>query len=113
MSRSYTSSPPQAPSWRVTGRLYFTLLFTCSSGSPASCLFDSFFVFIRMRTGHQTVNETVGNFLIVRNCSVRLDCDPAVNTTHFAKRRDLCGNTKWPFCEVMTFEKGYEVQKFL
>jgi hypothetical protein len=27
MSRSYTSSPPQVPPWRVTGLLYCTLLF--------------------------------------------------------------------------------------
>jgi hypothetical protein len=26
MSRSYTSSPPQAPSWRVAGLLYLYLL---------------------------------------------------------------------------------------
>jgi hypothetical protein len=28
MSRSYTSSPPQAPPWRVEGLLYFTFTFT-------------------------------------------------------------------------------------
>jgi len=30
MSRSCTSSPPQAPPWRVAGLLYFTFLLFCS-----------------------------------------------------------------------------------
>jgi hypothetical protein len=36
MSRSYTSSPPQAPPWRVEGLLYFLLLLGSFTSVPAA-----------------------------------------------------------------------------